>query len=125
MRLKHLLASGALFLFPLSAFADTQAVSNFKSGLTAAAGGAGLLNAASPGTLVGNLINVILSLAGIVLVGLLVYAGILYMQGGQDESKIKQAKGIILNSIIGLILILSAYAISTFVISALIQSVGA
>ena len=89
------------------------------------AGGAGLLNTASPGTLVANLINVILGLSGLVLVCFLVYAGILYMQGGSDEKKVQQAKALILNSIIGIVLIISAYAISTFVIEALSRAVSA
>ncbi len=125
MRMNHLIAGGAFFLFPSVAFAQERAMNNFRSGLTATAGGAGLLNTTSPGTLVANLINVILGLSGLVLVCFLVYAGILYMQGGSDEKKVQQAKALILNSIIGIVLIISAYAISTFVIEALSRAVSA
>jgi lysylphosphatidylglycerol synthetase-like protein (DUF2156 family) len=128
MRLKHLVASGALFLFPFFAQAQqlegTQAISNFKGSLTAAAGAGGLLNSSSPAAIVGNFINAILAVAGLVLVCLMVYAGVLYMQGGQDEKKIAQAKGIIMHSVIGIVLILAAFAISSFVITALAGVTG-
>lgn len=119
MQMKHLVAGGVLFLFPLMVFAETPAVSNFKGSLNAAAGVSGLQTIASPGVIAGNLINVILGISGIALFCLLAYAGVLYMQGGSDEGKIKQAKGLIVNAIIGIVLVLSAYAISQFVLDAL------
>lgn len=117
--MKHLVAGGALFLFPWIARAQTG-TEGFQNSLNLAAGASGLAQVQTPAEIVGSFINVILSLAGIALVCILVYAGILYMQGGQDEGKIKQAKGLIVNSVIGLVLILSAFAISTFVIDALV-----
>jgi hypothetical protein len=73
--------------------------------------------------LVGNLINILLSVVGIILVVLLIYAGFLYMTAQGDSTKVDKAKDMMKNAIIGLVIIVSAYAISSFVISALVDIV--
>lgn len=114
--LKHVLgiASVATLLAPSLAHA-VSAVDNFKEGLNTANSVAGLGKTDSPAVLVGNLINVVLGLSGMAFVILLVYAGILYMQGGTDEQKIKKAKGMVLNAVIGIIVIVTAFAITQFI----------
>ncbi len=124
MRMNHLIAGGALFLFPFVAKAQAG-TEGFQNSLNLAAGASGLQTVQSPGAFVGNLISAVLALSGLILVCVLVYAGILYMQGGADEGKVKQAKKLILNSIIGIVLIIVAYAASVFIIDAITQTVGA
>lgn len=68
---------------------------------------------------IGNLIRVLLSATGLVFLVLTVYAGILYMTAAGDESKIKKAKGMLASSVVGLIIIVGAYAITSYVIDAL------
>ncbi|MBU1705504.1 pilin [Patescibacteria group bacterium] len=69
--------------------------------------------------LIGGLINVIISVLGIVFVILIVYAGILYMTAGGEKDKVEKAKNLMIQAVIGLVIIVAAYAISSFVITQL------
>lgn len=71
---------------------------------------------------VGKVINVALSLLGIVFFGMVLYAGWLWMTSGGESEKAKAAQKLILNGVIGILIILSAAAISNFVISNLITA---
>lgn len=70
--------------------------------------------------LVGSGINVLLSILGIVFVVLVVYAGFLYLTSQGEETNVKKAKKLLTQSIIGLVIIVAAYAISSYVIDALV-----
>lgn len=72
----------------------------------------------------GLLINVLLGLLGIIFLVLVIYAGFLWMTAGGDEKKVGKAKNIIITAVIGLIILLSAYAISSFVLDQLITATG-
>ncbi len=76
-------------------------------------------------TIIGNVINSVLALLGVILVCLIVYAGFLWMMAQGDAAKITKAKGIISSAVVGMILIFAAYAISSFVIEAVANSTGA
>ncbi len=71
---------------------------------------------------VASIINVALGLLGIVAVVLIIYGGLTWMTAGGDDKKIDKAKGILTASVIGLIIILSAYAIARFVVSSLLTA---
>ncbi len=64
---------------------------------------------------INNVINIVLSLLGVIFVILTVYGGFLYMTARGNEEQTKKALSIITQSLIGLIIVLSAYAISYFV----------
>lgn len=64
---------------------------------------------------VARLINVALGLLGIIFVVLVVYAGYQWMTSGGDSSKIGEAKKRLTAGIIGLIIILASWGISTYV----------
>lgn len=66
-------------------------------------------------TIIGTIINVFLSLCGIILLGLILYAGWLWMTAGGDAGKIEKAQKYIKNAVIGLVIIASAFAIVRFV----------
>jgi TRAP-type C4-dicarboxylate transport system permease small subunit len=72
-------------------------------------------------TLVGNVIAVLLSVLGIIFVILVVYAGFLYLTAAGDDSKVGKAKKLLGQSIVGLVIIVAAYAIADFVIQALVE----
>jgi hypothetical protein len=74
--------------------------------------------------LIGNVIKVLLSVLGIVFVILVVYAGFLYLTAGGEDAKVGKAKTMLTQAVIGLILIVAAYAIADFVIDALIDIAG-
>ncbi|MBP6884791.1 MAG: hypothetical protein KBC17_03115 [Candidatus Pacebacteria bacterium] len=67
-----------------------------------------------------NVIKVILGLLGIIALSLIIYAGFLWMTAAGNEDNITKAKGIISASVIGLVIILSAYSITTFVFENLV-----
>lgn len=78
----------------------------------------------APGQIVALIIRALLGLLGLLFFCLVVYGGFLYMTAGGEESKITKAKGTIKTAVIGLIIILLAYAISSFIISQLLQASG-
>lgn len=69
-----------------------------------------------------QIINVSLGLLGIIALVLIVYAGFLWMTAGGNSEQVDKAKGILFASVIGLIIILSAYSISKFVITNLFKA---
>jgi cytochrome bd-type quinol oxidase subunit 2 len=72
--------------------------------------------------IIGTVIQSFLSLLGVIFLILIIYAGITWMTAGGDEPKVEKAQKILKNAIIGLIIIVSAYAISYFVINALSEN---
>ena len=69
--------------------------------------------------LVQTVINAFLSLIGVILLAYLLYAGYKWMTAQGDEEKVTAAKETIYRAIIGIIIIVAAYAISIFVMSRL------
>ncbi|MEA3249703.1 MAG: hypothetical protein U9Q03_05110 [Patescibacteria group bacterium] len=69
---------------------------------------------------IGKIINAFLGLLGIIAVLIVLYAGFLWMTAGGDAQKIQKAKRWLINGVIGLIIILSAYAIASFILRAII-----
>lgn len=65
--------------------------------------------------IVARIIQAALGLIGIVLVAIIIYGGFLYMTAGGNESQIDKAKKVLVNAVIGLVIILSAFAIVSFV----------
>lgn len=68
---------------------------------------------------IGNLIRALLAAVGIVFLILMIYAGILYMTDQGKGESVKKAKSMMTSSVIGLIVIIGAYALTSFVIGAL------
>lgn len=75
--------------------------------------------------LIGSLINAFLGVLGIIFVVLVVYAGYLYLTAAGDDGKVKTAKTLLGQAVIGLVIIIGAYAISSFVIDQLVGAAGA
>ena len=71
---------------------------------------------------IARIINVALGMLGIVAVVIVLSGGFKWMVAGGDEGKVDEAKKLITAGVIGLAIILSAYAIASFVISSLIQA---
>lgn len=66
-------------------------------------------------TKVGQIVGLVLSFVGVVFLALMIYAGIRWMTAGGNESTISEAKSLILNAIIGIVVVFAAYAITDFV----------
>ncbi len=86
---------------------------------TTAATGAGVSTAA-PESYVANIVNVALSLVGVIFLILMVYGGYLWMIAKGDEQEVTKAKGVITMAVIGMAVVIMAYAFSKFVVDRLI-----
>lgn len=75
-------------------------------------------------TTIASIIRVILSFLGIVAVVIILLGGFKYMTAGGQDQKVQDAKKLIIAGIIGLAIILSAYAIASFVIGSLTSAIG-
>lgn len=95
-------------------FAGAQSAGN-KMGYSAnSVNGTGLLL----GT-VATIINFVSSLLGVIFLVVAIYAGILWMMAAGNEKQVTKSKEILKAASIGLIVILSAYAITFFIIKRL------
>ncbi len=61
-------------------------------------------------------INLVLSFVGVIFVILIIYSGIVWMTASGNEEKVNSAKKIMTDSIIGLIIVVAAYAITYFIL---------
>ena len=68
-------------------------------------------------TLLGNVAGGAMSLVGVIFFVLSIYAGFLWMSARGDESQAKKARDTLTMSVIGLIIVFGAYAITAFVFS--------
>ncbi|MFH1522454.1 MAG: hypothetical protein ABIE43_01385 [Patescibacteria group bacterium] len=86
---------------------------SFSDGLKNTAGGTGhlTLNSDLP-IIIGLVIRVILSFLGVIFLVLMIYGGYIWMTARGNDQGIEKAKTIIRNSLIGLAIILAAYAIT-------------
>lgn len=104
--------------------AVAQTALNATQNLDAVTSAAGVSAATDLPTIIGRIIYVFLGTIGIVLLGLILFAGYLWMTAGGDEKQVKSAKDRIRNAVIGLVIIASAFAITNFIMSQLTGSSG-
>ncbi len=82
------------------------------------------LGSNDPRTIAANVIKVILGFLGIVAVIIILLGGFKWMTAAGNEDKVEEAKKLITAGIIGLVIILAAYGIATFVINSLMTATG-
>lgn len=123
MKLKHLLVSAVLVALPFAPLAFPSAHAALTTELTDVNTSAGLGTTDLTET-IGSLIATLLAFLGVIFLILIIYAGLLWMTAAGNEDKVKKAQSILLSSVIGLIILLSAYAISYFVIGQLSTATG-
>ena len=71
---------------------------------------------------VGKVVNAFLAVLGIVLTIVIIRGGFMYMTAGGEQKKVEDGKHWIINGIIGLVIVLLAYALSSFVVSSMINA---
>jgi len=71
---------------------------------------------------IASIINVAMGLLGMIVILLILAGGFLWMTAAGDEAKISKAKSLIFGGVIGLAIILSAYAIAQFVVGSLLNA---
>lgn len=79
-------------------------------------------NTQSPIALANSIILIILGLLGVIFIIQIIIAGYQYLTSGGNEETIKHAKDRIKTSVIGLLIVLVAYVITSFVIAQLINA---
>lgn len=79
----------------------------------------GSLAEGDPRTIVARIINIALGFLGVIALGLIIYAGFLWMNSAGNEEKVAKAKKTLISAVIGLAIILASWAIATFVINRL------
>lgn len=64
----------------------------------------------------GDIINIILSFLGVIFLLLVIYGGFLWMTAQGNDAHVDKAKQIIINSTIGLVIVMLAYAVTWFIV---------
>lgn len=92
---------------------------NEDSGLSDTAKGTGHteMGATDIDSIISIIVNTVLSFLGVIFLLLMIYGGYLWMTAGGNEQQMEKSKKLIVESIIGLIVVVAAYAISWFVIN--------
>lgn len=108
--------SGAMMAMPLVALAQSGAneTGPIDTGLDQFQAQANLGDSDLK-TTIGQIVRVVLGFLGLLAVLLVLWAGFLWMTATGNEDQIGKAKGILISAVIGLIIIMSAYAITTFI----------
>jgi hypothetical protein len=75
-----------------------------------------------PREIAASVIRVVLGFLGIIAVLIILYAGFLWMTAAGNDDKISTAKSMMSAGVIGLIIILAAFGIATFVMNALVTA---
>lgn len=111
--MKKLLA--IILLLPNIALATTP-----LEGLQQAGQGTSLITNKTAPEMIGLLIQSLLSLLGLLFVVLIIIGGFRWMTAGGSADKIKEAKQLIVNSVIGLAIVLLSYVIVNFVFDSIL-----
>ncbi len=101
--------------------ADSMLWGNYESNVQAVTG----LGNADPREMAGSVINIMLGFLGIIALVIILLGGFKWMTAAGNEDKVAEAKKLIGAGIIGLVVILAAYAIAQFVIAALYNATNA
>jgi hypothetical protein len=71
--------------------------------------------------IIAKLIRTFLTFLGIIAVVIILWGGFTWMTAGGDADKVGTAKKILINGVIGLAIVMMSYAITTFVMSAILD----
>jgi TRAP-type C4-dicarboxylate transport system permease small subunit len=104
---------------------DQSLMGKILEGLRITAEAAGFGQPRNLPEVIGSIIGIALSFLGIVFLILIIYAGFTWMTSAGNERKVLEAKKTLINSTIGLAIVLSAYAITSFIIQSLRATTGA
>jgi len=120
---KHLISLAIIAFLVVPAFALT-AHAQFDPGLNAVSNGLNnSLSSTDPRTVIGRIINMALGFLGVIAVGIVLLGGFKWMTAGGNEEKTGEAKKLLGAGVIGLVIILSSWAIATFIINSLMTAV--
>jgi len=73
---------------------------------------------------IGNIIRAVLGLLGILILIFILYGGYLWLASGGNDQMVKKAKDILTSAFIGLIIVLAAMAITTFIMEGITGAIS-
>lgn len=82
------------------------------------------LGARDPRDITASVIRIILGFLGMIAVIIILLGGFKWMTAGGNEEKVGEARKLIIQGVVGLVIILAAFGISTFVIGSLLNVTG-
>lgn len=82
------------------------------------------LGTGDPRIIAANVIRIVLGFLGVIALGLILYGGWIWMTSHGQADKIEKAKKILISAVIGLLIIISAFGIATFMLNKLIDATG-
>lgn len=78
-----------------------------------------------PRAIASSVVQVMLGFLGVIAVVLILFGGFKWMTAMGNEDKVDEAKKLISYGVVGLLIVLAAFAVSVFVLNALLGSTGA
>ncbi|MBT3689760.1 hypothetical protein HOE31_00605 [bacterium] len=117
---KSIMASAATILWVVPMIVGAQVDADFGLGYPAATG----LGTNDLKDTIIAVLNVLLGFLGIIAVIVILLGGFKWMTAAGNEDKVAEAKKLLGAGIVGIIIILSAYAIATYVITQIQTSTG-
>ncbi|MDP2656726.1 MAG: pilin [bacterium] len=70
-----------------------------------------------------NIVNFVLSFLGIIAVGIILFAGFKWMTAGGKDEQVTEAQTMLLQGVIGLVIVIAAWGLATWVITRLAEAV--
>ncbi len=118
-----LLVLTALLILPYFVFAQTDTDTSIKGRLNTISKVGGYKVDGGPNLLetIGLIINSLLGLLGAIFIIFIIIAGFQWMTAGGNEQKVEKAVTTIKRSVIGLIVILSSWALWSFILTSFIN----
>lgn len=113
-----------IFVSPIQRVQADPSLLNSQEGLIDIGQAYGNANPRDIRITVARTISVVLGFLGVIMVVVTLYAGFLYMTAGGNEEKVKEAVTWLRNAIIGLLIILMAWAITRYTIVVLSHAVA-
>ena len=105
-----------LFILGIFAFSFTVLAAGYGLDETQSVGNVGsAMIKSTPQQIVGTVVGAVLSLLGVIFFLLIFYGGIRWMLAQGNEAEVEKAKQIIIAAVSGLVIVLSAYAITYFI----------
>ena len=108
---------------PVSVDAQSQGAQKALTGLDSSAEKSGFKKSSEKApelaTVIGNIIGRALQFIGVLFLLLMIYGGIIWMIARGNETEVQKAKDIIQAAIIGLVIVMAAYAVTAYIGSAL------
>jgi len=120
---KKLLSFILIFVFVLGFFVVADAAFALDTGVNEVNNTIDLGNT-DPRVVIARIIQIALGFLGTIAVVLVIYAGFIWMTSEGQEEKVSKAKRTLSSAVVGLIIVLSAFGITTFLLNRLMEATG-